>query len=165
MGNKVVPLALQTSWQLRSHKQERQQGQISLRARAQHKGSRQWTSPADDYSRLIISGPITSSPLNTELGIYKQFRWKVPAPCKQKEVFLQQSFSLDSGVPCTPKVSIPSWVVSKEAVMKDPMYLPIHLCLQEQMQLTVKDAPRHIWIATQLEPAHCLLPHASWQNN
>lgn len=86
MGNKVVPLALQTSWQPCSHKQKRQQGHFSLRARAQHKGSRQWTSPADDYSRFIISGPITSSPLNTEMGTYKQFRWKVPAPCKQKNI-------------------------------------------------------------------------------
>lgn len=80
-----------------------------------------------------------------------------PSPLQTKEIFLQQSFSPDSGVPYTPKVSIPSWVVSKEAVMKDPMYLPIHWCLQEQMQLTVKDAPRHTWIAAQLEPAHCLL--------
>lgn len=84
-GNKVVPLALQMSWQPDSHKRERQQGHILLRARAQHKGSRQWTCPADDYSRVIISGPITPSPLNTEMGTYRQFRLKVPAPCKQKK--------------------------------------------------------------------------------
>lgn len=99
------------------------------------------------------------------MGTYRQFRLKVPAPCKQKKIFLQQSFSPDSGAPYTPKVSIPSWVVSKEAVMKDPMYLPIHWCLQEQMELTVKDAPRHIWSAVHQEPAHCLLLHGSLQNN
>lgn len=40
--------------------------------------------------------------------------------------------------------------------MKDPMYLPIHWCLQEQMELTVKDSTL---------PAHCLLLHGSLQNN
>lgn len=49
--------------------------------------------------------------------------------------------------------------------MKDPMYLPIHWCLQEQMELTVKDAPRHMWSVVHQEPAHCLLLHGSLQNN
>lgn len=81
------------SWQPDSHKRERHQGHILLRARAQHKGSRQWTCPADDYSRLIISGPITPSPLNTEMGTYRQFRLKVPAPCKQKKKYLSSNHS------------------------------------------------------------------------
>lgn len=61
----------------------------------------------------------------------------------------------------TPKVSILGWVVSKEAVVKDPMYLPILWSIQEQTLLTVRDAPSHIWMAAQLEPAHRLLPHGS----
>lgn len=57
-----------------------------------------------------------------------------------------------------PKVSILGWVFSKEAVVKDPTYLPIPWCLQEQKQLTGTDASSHIWFAAQLEPAHRLLP-------
>lgn len=120
MGNKVVPLALQTSWQPCSHKQKRQQGHFSLRARAQHKGSRQWTSPADDYSRFIISGPITSSPLNTEMGTYKQFRWKVPAPCKQKKYFSSNQSALTQECPTHPKFPSPAGWFPKRQSWKIP---------------------------------------------
>lgn len=89
------------------HKWERQQGHVSLRAGAQHKG-RQWTSPADDYSRLIISGPITSSPLNTEMGTYKQFRLKVPASCKQKKYFSSNHSAGLQECPTHPKFPSPA---------------------------------------------------------
>lgn len=93
-------------------------------------------------------------------GNLQTLRLEIPNPlANKKKVFLQQSFSPDSGAPYTPKVSIPSWVVSKEGVMKDPMSLLMHWYLQKQ--LTVKDSPRHIWTAAQLEPAHCLLLHVA----
>lgn len=59
------------------------------------------------------------------MGACKQFRLKSQPLANQKKL-LQQSFSPYSGVPYTPKVSILRWVFSKEAVVKDPTYQPIH---------------------------------------
>lgn len=54
------------------------QGPNSLMADAQHKGSRQQASPPNDYIRLTIIWPISSSPLNIdmEMGSCKQLRLK-----------------------------------------------------------------------------------------
>lgn len=140
------------------------QGPISLRASAQHKGSRQRAGPTDDNSRLTISWLISSSALNTdmEMGACKQFELKSQPLANRKNCSSNRSSPTQERT-TRPKVSILGWVFSK--IVKEPTYLPILWCLQEQTDLTERDAPNHIWFVAQLEPAHRLLPHGSLQNN
>lgn len=112
------------------------QGPTSLRADAQHKGSRQWASAPNDYSRLTITWPISSSPLNTdvEMGSCKQLR------LKSQPLENQRSCSSNCSAPtheCPTHPKFPSSAACfPEIVLKDPTYLSLVQCLQEQTQLT-----------------------------
>lgn len=118
MGNKVVPLALQMSWQPDSHKRERQQGHILLRARAQHEGSRQWTCPANDYSRLIIAGPISPKYRN---GNLQTVQIESPSPLQTKKKYFSSNHSaLTQEHPTHPKFPSPAGWFPKRQSWKIP---------------------------------------------